>query len=221
MIRWFLPYKHELALSTRSIHISPPSLPPAPGTPLQIITEPQVELPVWYSDCLFYKWWCLQFSASLLLPPAVPARLWHCTAKGPDVVRRGQPGDQLMGGPGEGFSHHTHHPTSGDWLWACLTSALLGPFLCPGTKVDLSGPQCHVQNQIGRGCGISPFGNSVLWGRILFPVSTTFSPSLGSYVSRFSVLFDFGLRNGRERVLQSYSPLVKNKPKNVFRIHKL
>ena len=50
-------------------------------------------------------------------------------------------------------------------------------------------------------------------GRILFPVGATFSPSLGSYVSRFSALFDFGLRNGRERVLQSYSPLVKNKPK--------
>ena len=36
-------------------------------------------------------------------------------------------------------------------------------------------------------------------GKILFPVGATFSRSLGSYVSRFSALFDFGLRNGRER----------------------
>ena len=42
-------------------------------------------------------------------------------------------------------------------------------------------------------------------GKILFPVGATFSRSLGSYVSRFSALFDFGLRNGRERVAELFS----------------
>lgn len=54
-----------------------------------------------------------------------------------------------------------------------------------------------------------------LWGRILFLTGTTLYPSLGHcYVSRFTFLFDFGLRNGK--IAQCYSPLVKNKPKNKF-----